>query len=84
MPTQPNLLPVYRHADRLLIIALWAMSGFSLALTGMHDTMKWSLLADRCDRKRRHIPGQQRAHGLAQIVRIFRLDTPGTAQLGLP
>jgi hypothetical protein len=45
MPTQPNLLPVYRHADRLLIIALWAMPGFSLALTGMHDTMKWSLLA---------------------------------------
>ena len=27
---------------------------------------------------------QQRAHGLAQIVRIFRLDTPGTAQPGLP
>jgi methyl-accepting chemotaxis protein len=27
---------------------------------------------------------QQRAHGLAQIVRIFRLDTPGTAQLGRP
>jgi hypothetical protein len=37
MPTQPNLLPVYRHADRLLIIALWAMAGFSLALTGMWD-----------------------------------------------
>ena len=44
MPTQPNLLPVYRHADRLLIIVLWAMLGFSLALTGMHDTMTWSLL----------------------------------------
>ena len=43
MPTQPNLLPVYRHADRLLIIVLWAMLGFSLALAGMHDTMKWSL-----------------------------------------
>ena len=44
MPTQSNLLPVYRHADRLLIIVLWAMLGFSLALTGMHDTMVWSLL----------------------------------------
>ena len=44
MPTQSALTPIYRHADRLLNIVLWAMLGFSLALTGMHDTMTWSLV----------------------------------------
>lgn len=44
MTKQIALTPVYRHADRLLIVVLWAMLGFSLALSGMHDTMTWSLV----------------------------------------
>ncbi|MEW7850019.1 methyl-accepting chemotaxis protein [Massilia aurea] len=44
MPTAANLTPVHRQADRLLIVVLWAMLGFSLALAGIHDTLTWSLV----------------------------------------
>ena len=34
----------YIKADKLMLGVLWGLFGMSLALSGMHDTLKWSLL----------------------------------------
>lgn len=34
----------YRDADRLMLWILWGLFVMSLALSGLHDTMKWALL----------------------------------------
>ena len=42
--TEQYLAQNYRAADRLMLYIVWGLFVMSLALSGMHDTLKWSLI----------------------------------------